>query len=520
MDPLIQGLQRPDAYAHPVTNFQVLETHISWVILTGSFAYKIKKPVNFGFVDFTTLTRRQHFCAEEVRLNRRLAPELYLRVCPIFGEREHATLCGSGDPIEYAVQMRQFDQRDLLPAVLARGELRTEHLNRLADDLAAFHRHAAVVPTHQPWGTPAAVRRPVFDNLKTLAEFGKKPDVIAMLHQWSEQEFARLTPWFEQRRATGRVRECHGDLHLGNMVLLKDTIRAFDCLEFNPNLSWTDVIAELAFVVMDLQDRGRPDLALRLLNQWLEETGDYDGLNGWRWYIVYRALVRAKVAALRVQQTERDELNSAAFETELQTYLALAREWTAARPTAVILMHGLSGSGKSFVSERISDHFAAVRVRSDVERKRLFGQWGDAGPRQLTGDLYSAATTETLYREVLASYVARILDAGFPAVVDATCLHEWQRAVFRDLAIQRGVPFLIVSLETRPEVLRQRIRDRRAASREPSDADEGVLELQLAGYQPLQPEDQVAAVIVKTESTDWWPALAAALQQRAALPPL
>ncbi len=519
MDTLIQALQRPDAYDHPVADFHVLQTHISWVILTGEFAYKIKKPVNFGFVDFTTLARRCHFCEEEVRLNRRLAPELYLGVRPIFGPREHAAFCGTGEPIEYAVQMRQFDQRDLLPAVLARGELRVEQVDQLAVDIAKFHRHASVASIDDPWATPAAIRTSVFDNFEVLDRDENHRESVAALREWSEQESARLSPWFKQRRVAGRIRECHGDMHLGNMVLLNDTIRIFDCLEFNPHLSWTDVIAEIAFVTMDLQDRGRPDLALRLLNRWLEQSGDYDGLTGWRWYFGYRALVRAKVAALRLHQNDLEASDLTAIRSDLQTYFSLARNETGSRPTAVILMHGLSGSGKSFVSERICEQFAAIRLRSDVERKRLFGKWGDPGPTQLTGDMYSAKTTETVYRETLAAYVPRILDAGFSAVVDATCLHGWQRQVFQDLAARLDVPFVIITLQAQPETLRQRLVQRRAATSDPSDADITVLEQQLAFHEPLSSAEQSTSLVVNTESTDWWPTLATALQRTCEITP-
>ncbi len=520
MDLLIRGLQRPEAYDHPVADFQLLETHISWVILTGKFAYKIKKPVNFGFVDFTTLTLRRHFCEEEIRLNRRLAPELYLGVQPIFGPREHASFCGAGEPIEYAVQMRQFDQRDLLPAVLSRGELRTDQLDQLAKDIAAFHRHASVASVHDPWGTPATIRTLVFDNFEVLDQHENHCEPVAALREWSERESARLLRWFEQRRAAGRIRECHGDMHLGNMVLLNDAIRIFDCLEFNPDLNWTDVIAEVAFVVMDLQDRGRPDLALRLLNRWLEQTGDYDGLTGWCWYFAYRALVRAKVAALRLHQNGLEASDRTAINADLQTYLTLAQIETGPRPTAVILMHGLSGSGKSFVSEKICEHFAAIRLRSDVERKRLFGQWGDPGPTQLGGDMYSAKTTETVYREILATHVPRILNAGFSAVVDATCLHSWQRRVFRDLAAQLGVRFVIVTVQAQPETLRQRLVQRRAATHDPSDADIAVLEQQLALHEPLSSTEQSASLVVNTESKDWWPTLATDIQRTCKISPM
>jgi len=244
MDPFIQGLLRPEAYPHPVGRFQVLETHISWVILTGDYAYKLKKPVNLGFVDFTTLARRRQFCDEEIRLNRRLAPELYLGVQPVFGTRQQPTLCGVGEPIEYAVQMRQFDQSDLLPAVLERGELSRDQAFHLAETVATFHRRIAVASGEAPFGTPEAIQADMKDNFQVLEKLPDECGSVGALRQWSEQEFGRRQDWFTSRRETGHIRECHGDLHLGNMFRLNDAVQVFDCLEFNPSLRWIDVVSE------------------------------------------------------------------------------------------------------------------------------------------------------------------------------------------------------------------------------------------------------------------------------------
>jgi aminoglycoside phosphotransferase family enzyme/predicted kinase len=513
MTPLVRGLMRPDAYDHPVSEFRLLETHISWVILTGQFAYKLKKPVDLGFVDFTTLERRRHFCEEELRLNRRLTPELYLAVRPIYGSLEHPTFQPHGEPIEFAVQMRQFDQSCLMPAVLERGELRPEQVDRLAMAVADFHRAAAVAEASSPYGTPAAVRAPVVANFDHL-HLAASADRLAPLRAWTDAEFERRRDWFQLRRDCGWIRECHGDMHLGNMVLLDGVIRVFDCLEFNPGLRWIDVIAEIAFLVMDLQERGRPDLALRVLNGWLEQIGDYDGLVGWRWYFVYRALVRAKVAALRLAQADVEAEERAAKHQELQAYLDLAQRWTEPRPTSVIIMHGVSGSGKSYVAQRICERFGAVRLRADVERKRLFGLWGAPGPRRLTGAMYSPEVTDVVYREVLAGHIPPILTAGFSAVVDATCLRRAQRTLFREAADRQGVPWLIVDVRAGRETLRRRISERQTTGTDPSDADFAIVERQLADREPLQEDEFRAVVIVDTESADWPAALDAELRRR------
>jgi aminoglycoside phosphotransferase family enzyme len=511
MDGLIRGLLCPEAYDHPVTGLRLLETHISWVILTGVWAYKLKKPVDLGFANFTTLDRRRHFCEEEIRLNRRLAPELYRGVRPLFGTREIPTFCGTGEPLEYAVQMRQFDQHQLLPAVLKRNELRPEHLDMLADTIAVFHRQAAVAHGDAPFGTAAAVRDAARDNIAALDRAGCDRTTLSQLRGWSELEFQRRKIWFDQRRGNGHVRECHGDMHLGNMVLQDDAVCIFDCLEFNPELRWTDVIAEIAFLVMDLQERGRRDLALRLLNRWLEQTGDYEGLTGWRWYFVYRALVRAKVAALRLQQADLETVDKAAKQDELRTYLALAKAWTESRPKTVLLMHGLSGSGKSHVSAQVCEAWPVIRLRSDVERKRLFGRWGDPRPTRLTGDPYAADVTAQVYREILARHIPTILEAGFSVVIDAACLESWERHLFREIATQEGAQFVILDVQARPATLRQRIVQRHVARRDASDADLAVLEHQLAHHEPLSLQEQQESITVDTESPSWWDFLAARL---------
>lgn len=514
MHPLVQGLLRPEAYDHPVARFQVLETHISWVILTGEYAYKLKKPVNLGFVDFTTLDRRHYFCEEEVRLNRRLAPEFYLGVRALYGSQERPSFLGSGTPIEFAVQMRQFDQESLLPAVLQRGDLRTDHIDRLAVAIAEFHGQTAVAGKSSPYGTPEAVRAPVFANFEHLQP--PSAEHVASLRQlkaWSEAEFERKRDWFQERHDAGRVRECHGDMHLGNMVLFYDQIRPFDCLEFNPGLRWIDVISEMAFLVMDLEDRGRPDLAFRVLNRWLEQSGDYEGLAGWNWYFAYRALVRAKVAALRIQQPDFDVAELASKRQELATYLDLACRSIQPREPAVIVMHGFSGSGKSHVAQWFCEQYGAIQLRTDVERKRLFGIWGWPASVRLTGDMYAPGITRVVYRDIVAGIVAGVVAAGFSAVIDAACLRRWQRDLFRELATRLGVRCLILDVQAGRETMRKRLARRQTAGGDPSDADVAVLEHQLVDCEPLTIEELASSLRVDTEAADWQEALAAEFRE-------
>lgn len=497
MEPLIAALLRPEAYDHPVKELQLLETHISWILLTGTYAYKIKKPVDLGFVDFSTLARRRHFCEEELRLNRRLAPDLYLGLRTLHGPAQRAHLGGGGPPIEVAVQMRQFRQQDLLPAVLRRGlplAALLELVEDLAGRLASFHAAAAIAPPDSAFGSPERVRRPALANLDVLERFlGRQDHRLPPLRQWCEAEALRLEPLFERRRRAGRVREGHGDLHLGNLVLHGDRIVVFDCLEFSPSLRWIDVISDLAFLAMDLRRHRQSLLASSLLNHWLAGSGDYGALAVWRWVLAYRALVRAKVTALRLEQ-----LADAAGEAESQrrgrvelgAYLHLALSVQRWRQPLLLITHGISGSGKSHLARRLAQRLGWLHIRSDVERLRLFGRWGEPCATPLQGDPYAAAISELLYRQRLSDCCVAPLEAGFSVICDATFLKRWQRLQFRSLAERLGVRLAILPCPCPPELARRRIALRRQRGDDPSEADAAVLEAQLAGLEPLEPDER------------------------------
>ena len=301
LPPLIQALLDPAGYDHAVQNIHVVETHISWVLLTGPYAYKIKKPVNLGFLDFSTLDKRRFYCEEELRLNRRLAEAIYLGVIPISGSPASPRLNGSGEAIEYAVKMVQFSEEARLDRMLARGKLQAIHIDLLAQELAAFHGRIAIAGNDKPFGNPEHVREPVTQNFIQIRSRLEPSDQLQLqrLEKWSATAFAELRETFENRKRLGFIRECHGDAHLANMVWHDERVLLFDCLEFSENLRWIDTMSEVAFLTMDLDDRGRADLARRALNAYLEHTGDYEGLVVFGFYQVYRAMVRAKVACIR-----------------------------------------------------------------------------------------------------------------------------------------------------------------------------------------------------------------------------
>ncbi|KAF0193089.1 MAG: aminoglycoside phosphotransferase [Gammaproteobacteria bacterium] len=514
---LILSLQHAELYDHPVTAFAVIETHISWVILTGPFAYKIKKPVNLGFLDFSSLQQRRHCCEAELRLNRRLAPQLYLDIVSITGSVEAPRLNGDGEPIEYAVRMKQFPQALQLDKVLASGGLRPDHIDQLADTVARFHAALPAAGPDSRFGTPETVYRPVMENfaqIRPVLALKADVDMAGRLESWSKNAYSRHLLAFQDRKATGFIRECHGDMHLANMVLLDDTVTVFDCLEFSEALRWIDVASEIAFVTMDLDDRNQRTFSARFLNRYLEHTGDYDGLRVMRFYQVYRAMVRAKVSGIRAQQDDVTATEKSDIEKLFRSYLALAEQYTRPAPAALIITHGLSGSGKTVFSQPLLEKLGAVRIRSDVERKRLAGMGAtDRAGTSPDSGLYNAASSKRTY-DHLAQLATRIIEAGFPAIVDATFLKRESRAAFRRLATLLDVPFVIIDFHAPEQLLRQWIADRAQHGQDASDANVAVLEQQIMTQEPLT-RDEGGFVIRVDTSTDVDTAmLAAAVQAR------
>ena len=501
-----------------------LETHISFVLLTGTYAYKIKKAVDFEFLDFTTLAARRLFCEEELRLNRRLAPELYLEVVPITGSVDAPRLGGPGRTLEYAVKMREFPQDALASRLLAAGLLGPADIDRLAARVASFHSAIAIATPDGVFGAPDDILRLAQRNFEALAPLltaSQERSELEELRAWTEGEHAACRDAFLRRRQLRFVRECHGDLHLNNIARIDGEIVIFDGIEFNEAMRWIDVMSEIAFTVMDLEDRGRPDLAHRFLNAYLERTGDYAGLAVLPFYLAYRALVRAKIAGLRAAQIGAGAAGSAAL-TESHGYLRLARHYAEPRRPALIITCGLSGSGKTALSQVLLETIGAVRVRSDVERKRLHGVAATARSEvDIAQGLYSPAASEATY-DRLRALARDILSAGRIAIVDATFLRQADRESFRMLARDLAVPFVIVAFEAEDGTLRERITRRRGEGFDASDADLAVLAHQIATREPLTTAERTYAVTYDAEApleaartpTAWAP-LAARLAARA-----
>jgi aminoglycoside phosphotransferase family enzyme/predicted kinase len=497
---LIAALMKPSAYDLSVKKCELIETHASWVILTGTIAYKIKKPVNLGFLDFSTLEKRRFCCEEELRLNRRLAPEIYLALAPVFGSPEQPKWTGSGQAIEYAVKMAQFPQEAQLDRALAHGNLQPRHMDAFARLIACFHQQIAVAGANSSYGDPDHIQKPVQENFLQIRRHlpeGTLLEPLTELENWTREVLNALDSVFVRRKSEGWIRECHGDLHLRNLAWVGDAPVVFDCIEFNPNLRWIDVISDAAFLVMDLQDRHQPQLAHRFLNQYLEHTGDYSGLCVLPFYLTYRALVRAKVNAILARQHGIANRLQAEAEKDFYDYLQLAKRYSGLDRPQLIITHGMSASGKSTLTQPILEYLEAIRIRSDVERKRRFGMKPEANGHAIIGDgIYTDEVTDWTYNH-LTELAGQILDAGYSVIVDAAFLKIDHRLRFQRLAAAKQAPYIILECMASAETLRRRIVDR---PKNASDADLAVLEHQLRNRQPLNESERSFALEIDTEA--------------------
>jgi uncharacterized protein len=477
---MIAALSAPGAYPPPVDRVELVETHISWVFLAGDYAYKFKKPLDLGFLDFRDRARRLHYCREELRLNGRLAPDIYLDVV---GARETPQGWRVGpleEDAEPAVRMRRFPAAARLDRRLAAGELEAAALETFALALAKFQRDLPPAPPEAGYGDAAAAARPALANFTALPADDLDAEVAGTLQRleaWTRAQAVSLAGRFDARLAAGFVREGHGDLHLANLVMLDGRIAAFDGIEFDPALRWIDVQSEVAFLLMDLESRGRGDLGWRFYNAWLAALGDYDGLALLNWYLVYRHLVRAKIDGIRRAQGGLDADESGQLQARQAAHIGLAARHAQPPAPLLVLMHGLSGSGKSHLARRLAPLLPAAWVRSDLERKRLHGLEAlDSAAGEVGAGLYDAASTERTYAR-LAEIARTALGAGISLVVDAAFLEAQRREEFVGLALERGARPLVLACEAPAEVLRRRVAARRD---DPSDAGLAVLEAQLA----------------------------------------
>lgn len=485
LPPIIEQMLTPEFYAHPVTEpIQLLQTHISFVLLTGQYAYKVKKPMNFGFLDFSTLEKRKYFCEEELRLNRRLAPDLYLSVLPIVetdGKYGFDTT-GKGEAVEFAIAMPEFSQSDLLIEMFEAGRLTADHVKQIGEQLAVFHQNALTNDHINSFGTAEAVRAVANDNYASTEKYVGIAQTQTQLDQtrnYTEQFFAENADLFCDRIAKGKVRECHGDVHLKNICLYQNQIQIFDCIEFNEPFRNSDVLYDAAFLLMDLQFRGRRDLANIFLNTYLERTGDYEGAVLLPLHCSMRAYIRAKVTSFLLDDPNIPSDVKTNAQTEAAAYYKLAWEYTQPKQGKLIIMSGVSGSGKSTTARKIAAEQDGIYLRSDAIRKQIAGidlmeRGGD--------EIYTPEMTAKTYSR-LADLGALLASKGFTVILDA----KYDRINLRSEAIaaasSQNIPVEIMYCTASTEVLQQRLHDRAKANNDIADATVELLASQQANFE-------------------------------------
>ncbi|MEZ5102273.1 MAG: AAA family ATPase [Thermoleophilia bacterium] len=504
---LVEALSRPEAYPFPVERVDVLHTHVSVLFFAGPRVYKVKKPVDLGFLDFREPAARRRACAEEVRLNEALAPGVYLGVAPIGrDERGELRIGGPGEPVEVAVEMVRLPVDRMLDRLLADDDVGDEAIDELARLLAGFHAAAGTGPGVDEHGSPEAVAANVRENFAQTrghvaapgeAAPGGARTVSPALHAYLEAEAERLLAeddaLLRRRVAEGRVRDGHGDLHAGNVCLAPRGTLVYDRIEFAARFRCGDVACDLAFLTMDLDERGHHELSARLVRRYVEASGDAELVGLLPFYEQYRAIVRAKVLGLAAsdlavpgEARERSRLDAVG-------YWLLAAGY--ALPPALVLTCGLPASGKSTVARELARALRAPLLASDARRKQLAG----LTPTARTGDaweegIYSVDASDRVYTSLLGD-AGRSLDAGRSVVVDATFAAEARRAPFLELADERGVPLLLVEAVVPVDEAHRRLAARRLDRSAVSDADVVVYERLRDAYEPpgeVPAEERVA----------------------------
>ena len=450
--------------------------------------------MNPGFLDFSSLEKRLHFCHEEVRLNRRFAPGLYLGVVPIGGPPSAPRVGDdSGGEIEGGVKLVQFDESARLDALPEAGRLPAEHCRRLGREIARIEGTLAVADRSAGHGSPERLADVFAMNISQIRRH--RPDLAGRadaVGAWLRERLVRDRQAFLARLEGGRIRECHGDLHLANIVLLDGMPVAYDCIEFNPDLRWIDVASDVAFVTMDLAGRGRPDLAAEVTSAWMEAADDHAAASVLSVHRVARAVVRAAVAAIRAAQEGGAPADARVARADTERYLALAESLSSPCMPRLVVVTGPSGSGKSTLAGTCVARLEGVRLRSDVERKRLFGMGPTdraEGPRAAA--LYSPETTRRVY-ERLATLARGLLAAGATVVVDATGNSRWQREILAAAARETGAGIAWLEIDLPLETLLARVADRWRSGTDPSDATAETVRLQVRSRDPITPAELAA----------------------------
>ncbi|GAB6063691.1 bifunctional aminoglycoside phosphotransferase/ATP-binding protein [Deferrisoma palaeochoriense] len=503
LEALIRALSSPEAYPHPCRRVEVRQTHISAVFLAGAYAYKIKKPLDLGFLDFSTPERRAHFCREEVRLNRRMAPEVYLGVVPVTLDRGRARVDGEGEPVEWAVWMRRLPERATLLRRLDRGEVGMGEIGSFGTFLARFHARAEAGPHVARFGRAAVVGRNARENFEQTAGhrgITVSDGVFERVRRVTEHGLSALSPLMDDRAARGVPRDTHGDLHLDHVYWFPRRAPerrwvVVDCIEFNERFRYADPVADAAFLSMDLTFQGRRDLARGFEEAYLVAAEDPEGAGLFPWYVAYRACVRAKVEGFAALEPEvsPDERNRALASARAHWLVALDALEPPERRPCLLGVGGLPGSGKSSLARGLAERLGFRLIATDVVRKELAGlSPADRAPAGYGQGIYTPEWTERTYAEVFRRAEGALFE-GRRVIVDATLREaRWRRAL-GETARAWGVRWGILLCQASEAEVRRRLSRPRKG---PSDADWGVYRQARARWEPPAPGEPEPAWIV------------------------
>lgn len=487
MEALIKALHDAKAYPHPVKDIKLIQTHISWILLTGKFAYKIKKPVNFGFLDFTTLKKRKFFCREEVRLNRRLSPDIYLGIVPIKKVKDGYFLGNKGETVDFAVKMRQLPEDACFTNLIERGTANPLLMKKVAYLMADFYNKAETDEDIAKYGEPERVFINIEENFSQTAPYigiTIEREVYHELKEYSFNFLEREKHRFFKRIEEGNIKDGHGDFHCQNIYFYKDKIYVLDCIEFNKRFRYADVASDVAFFLMDLDFRNASSLGNRFLNTYLNITGDYSLLSMLKFYKIYRAYVRGKISSFELNMPLPEDKKRDITE-RARAYFHLAHGYLKDKtPPKIFATTGIVGSGKSTIAQALATRLGAIVLRSDIIRKKMLGLKIDKHYYEPFGKgIYTPKITAVVYEKIF-ELAKEILEYGFSVILDASFSKQAYRKKVVELSKEKGIPYLFLHCVCDENTIKQRLLKREQRKEEVSNGHYNLLSTFKASFEP------------------------------------
>lgn len=509
----VEQLKNPATYnSFSESKIKMLQTHISFVVLTDSFAYKVKKPVDFGFLDFSTLEKRKHFCHEELRLNSRLCPEIYVDVIKFTetADGKHLKINGDGPIVDYAVKMKLFPQENIMTNLLQKQKITTDHIDGLVDELVTFYNNSSATEEIASFGSVDAVKQNIdenFDQTHDKINTTISKEEFRHIKQANELFFKEKKDLLNFRKKNGFIKSCHGDLHSGNIVLFNDSLCVFDCIEFNKRFRYIDVASDIGFFAMDLDIQNQPYLSSYLIQQYLKKSNDDTLLDVLNLYKSYRAYVRGKVLGFQLDDPDIDEKKKQALLKQIQPYFSLSAYYATLmniqvkqNQPIVFMMSGLTGTGKSTIAGRLAVDYNATVINTDVVRKKTAGV--DTFERHLddpnTG-MYSPERVQQTYEKVM-EYADGFLKQGKNIVLDATFQKKKHRDMARILADKYNAVFLPLYCSCPDHVAKKWLKQR-LKSKSVSDGRWEIYQMQKDSFDMFTDEEK--PLLINTAETEY-----------------